>query len=51
MKKHLKHFALYCFAIIMIPYVLLRVLASLVIKVDAWNDKVIDQFVIDTKND
>ena len=51
MENHIKNLALYLFAIIMIPYVLLRVIASLIIIIDAWNDKIIDQFKIDTKND
>ena len=48
MKKHFNNLFLYIFCI---PYVALRTIVSLVIKVDAWNDKVIDQFKIDTKND
>ena len=50
MGKHIENAKLYLFCIIMTPYVILRVIVSLIIKVDAWNDKVINQFKIDTKN-
>jgi len=45
--KHFKHAFLYLFCIVAIPYVLIRTLTSLLIILDGWNDKIINQFEID----
>lgn len=49
--KHIKHLYLYIFCIIMIPYVALRAIASVIILIDEWSDKIIESLIKEAKKD
>jgi len=51
MREHIKNVKLYLFVLMMIPYIIIRAIVSALIKIDSWNDRVIDKFKLDTKGD